>query len=445
MSEKQIVFGLDFGTTNSALSYNSSGNVEVIDMDEYNPSGKTLRSVVYFDADSEVYVGSRAVDLYIENAGGGRFLQSIKSFLPSALFDYTMINGRRYGLEDIIAIMLKRMKKKGEEFVGREVTDVVMGRPVFFSSNEKEDRLAEERLRKAAGKAGFKNILFQYEPIAAAVTFESRLPEGTEKIVLIGDFGGGTSDFSVIRLVGGRAGQLDRKRDVLSLGGIYTAGDVLDSEVMWQKVAWHFGKDVKYKNAAGHVLKMPTGFTFKLRNWHLIPQLNTMRNREFLRSMKRTADNPRLVENLENLIEDNYGFMLFRAIEAAKIELSSQNLSRILFHDRGLEIEEPIDRDEYEDIIKSHIRKLETCIDDTVSRAGLSPEDIDVVFRTGGTSHLPIVKTIFEKRFGPEKLVHADAFTSVVHGLGILGSQFFHQSKRSGITKEGVGRNEDSM
>lgn len=421
----QAVFGLDFGTTNSALSVNMQGTTEVIDIDPHNPTEKTMRSVIFMDEEQGVFLGQEAIVQYIEQGGHGRFMQSIKSFLPSAAFEYTYINGKRYELEDVIALILSTIKKRGEEFVGREVTDVVMGRPVVFSEDRNKDLLAEGRLKRAAEIAGFKHVVFQMEPVAAALTFENSLAKGEEKIVLIGDFGGGTSDFTVIKLTGGKSGQPDRIKDVLSLGGVYIAGDAFDSRLMWEKVAKYFGRNVRYKSMTGQTLDMPSPITFKLINWHLIPQLRTNRVREALRHIKMTADDPAAIGNLENLIEDNNGFLLFQAIEKAKIELSSYEKSMIFFKEHGLEIKEPITRTEFEDAIHNHFAKIAACIDETVAKAGLTPADIDVVFTTGGTSHIPCIKDLFVQRFGPEKLQHKDAFTSVAYGLGLSASMFF--------------------
>jgi len=421
----QNVFGLDFGTTNSALSVSSPGSTEVIDIDPHNPTGKTLRSVIFIDEEKGVYVGQEAIVKYIEQGGEGRFMQSIKSFLPSALFEYTSINGKRYELEDVIAIILKNIKQRGEAFLGCEVTDVVMGRPVVFSEDKEKDRLAERRLKRAAEIAGFKNIAFQMEPIAAALTFENSLEKGREKIVLIGDFGGGTSDFTVIRLTGGKSGRPDRANDVLSLGGVYVAGDAFDSRLMWEKIARYFGRNVRYRSMTGHMLEMPSTITFKLINWHLIPQLRTNSVREALRHIKMTADDAAAIAHLENLIEDNNGFMLFQAIEKAKIELSAYEKSTIFFREQDFEIKEAVDRKEFEEIIHGHTSRIAACIDETVQKAGLTQDDIDVVFTTGGTSHIPCIKDLFAQRFGQQKMQHRDAFTSVAYGLGLSASMFF--------------------
>ncbi len=194
---------------------------------------------------------------------------------------------------------------------------------------------------------------------------------------------------------------------------------------MWEKVAKYFGKDVRYKSMTGQTLEMPSSITFKLINWHLVPQLRTNSVREALQGIRITADDPAAITNLQNLIEDNNGFLLFQALEKAKIELSSYEKSMIFFREQGLEIREAVGRKEFEEAISGHIGKISACIDDTVQKAGLRPGDIDVIFTTGGTSHIPIVRDLFVRRFGQEKMQQREAFTSVAYGLGLSASMFF--------------------
>jgi hypothetical chaperone protein len=420
------IFGLDFGTTNSALSINNGGQVEVIDIDEHNTSGKTLRSVIYFNEEDNVFIGQQAIQNYVNDGATGRFMQSIKSFLPSNQFDYTYINRRRYELEDLIAIILRRIKKKGEEYAGHEVSSVILGRPVVFSKNAEADKLAEKRLREAAEKAGFRNIQFQLEPIAAAFAFERTLKEGEEKKVLIGDFGGGTSDFTILKAKGGSAHKTsNRSKDVLAVGGVYIGGDIFDSKLMWSKVAKHFGKDAKFKSMTDQWIEIPTSITFKLRNWHLIPQLRDNKIREYLRSITQYADDRQAIENLYNLIEDNYGFMLFQAIEKAKIDLSFYDNSQIVFKEYDLLIKEAINRVELEGIIAEEVEDISKCVDFILRDAGMTEKEIDAVFITGGSSHIPCIKRIFVEKFGEEKIQQRDAFTSVAYGLGLSSTMKF--------------------
>lgn len=421
------IFGLDFGTTNSALSVNVGGEVKIVDIDRFNITGKTLKSIIYFDPEEKKFhVGQQAVNHYIENDALGRYIQSIKAFLSDQSFEYTEIGGKIYKLDQLIAIILRNIKEQGQEYLGEELNQVVLGRPVIFSEDPDREKLAVERLLSAAKLAGFSEIHLQYEPIAAALAFESTLPQNEEKIVLVGDFGGGTSDFTVVKTKGGRHKQkIDRKNDILGLGGVYIGGDAFDSQLMWGKVAYYFGKDVRVKALMGDFdLPVPSTILSDLRKWHLIPQLRMPRTRQSIKEIKYQADKPELIENLENLIDDNYGYMLFQAIEKAKCELSSFSSSVINFKELHLKIQENISRGEFEKFIALDIQKIKDCIEDVVSQAGISNSDVEVVFLTGGSSHIPMIKKIFSEKFGGEKIDQINAFTSVAYGLGVNGNLY---------------------
>jgi hypothetical chaperone protein len=421
------IFGIDFGTTNSALAVNVDSRVAVIDVDPFNTEGSTLKSVLYFDPEErEFYVGQEAINHYIENDAYGRFMQSIKAFLPDESFHSTEIRGKYYQLDDLIAILLRKLKKEGEKHVNSTVDSVVLGRPVFFSEDKQKDNLAEERLKSAAQKAGFKNIFMQYEPIAAALSYESTLGAGEEKLVLIGDFGGGTSDFTVMRVKGGKENiGHDRRNDILSLNGIYIGGDTFDSTIMWEKIAVYFGKNVSIKALMGDFsLGFPRILARKLCKWHLIPQLRMPKTMQSIREMKHGADKPELIDNLIDLIEDNYGYMLFQAIEKNKITLSSRDESQIIFESLRHKIEEKVTRIEFDTFIGEDISNIRSCVESTLSEAALSPQDIDVVFLTGGSSHIVCLKKIFQDMFGTDKIDQTNAFTSVSYGLGVAGSTY---------------------
>lgn len=326
----QIVFGIDFGTTNSALSVYRNGTVEVIAVDGNGDAGEMMRSVLYFSEENEIYAGHEAISQYVSDGAAGRFMQSIKTFLPNTSFDSTEIFGKRYMIDDLVAIILRKLKARGEAHVGCTVDSVVLGRPVVFSTDAAKDAVAEKRLEKAALKAGFKNIWFQYEPVAAALAFESTLQAGQERTVFIGDFGGGTSDFSVIRVKGGAFARSDRRSDVLSLGGVYVAGDKFDSQIMWDKVAHHFGRYARYRTMGKEDwVSIPKSIIYTLCQWHRIPLLRARKTRELIRVIKGTTDDRRALEHLENIISDNYGFFLFQAIEKAKCELSDREQALI--------------------------------------------------------------------------------------------------------------------
>ena len=415
----QIVFGIDFGTTNSALSVYRNNKVEVVAVEENDSLGKLMRSVLYFSEENEISAGNEAIRQYVEEGAAGRFMQSIKTFLPNTSFVSTEVFGKRYGIDDLVAIILRKIKARGEAHVGCAVESVVLGRPVVFSTDPLKDAVAEQRLASAARKAGFKNIWFQYEPVAAALAFEETLPAGEERIVFIGDFGGGTSDFSVIRVKGGAFARSDRRSDVLALGGVYVAGDKFDSQIMWDKVAHYFGRYARYKSMGKDQWHdIPKSIISTLCQWHRIPLLRVRKTRELIRVIKGTTDDRPAIEHLENIISDNFGFFLFQAIEKAKCELSGREQATISFTERDLRISEPIGKGEFESINVDNFQQIATCIDAVVARSGLEPGQIDTVFLTGGTSRIPHIQTLFAQRFGREKLENRDAFTSVVHGLG---------------------------
>lgn len=415
----QIVFGIDFGTTNSALSVYRNGTVEVLAVDGNGGAGELMRSVLYFSEENEIYAGHEAISQYVSDGAAGRFMQSIKTFLPNTSFDSTEIFGKRYMIDDLVAIILRKLKASGEAHVGSTVDSVVLGRPVVFSPDAVKDAVAEKRLEKAARKAGFKNIWFQYEPVAAALAFESTLQAGQERTVFIGDFGGGTSDFSVIRVKGGAFDRSDRRSDVLSLGGVYVAGDKFDSQIMWDKVAHHFGRYARYRTMGkDDWVSIPKSIIYTLCQWHRIPLLRARKTRELIRVIKGTTDDRRALEHLENIISDNYGFFLFQAIEKAKCELSGREQALVSFTERDLCISEALGKGEFETLNAENFRQIADCIDEVVARSGLLPAQIDTVFLTGGTSRIPHIQNLFADRFGLDKLENRDAFTSVVHGLG---------------------------
>ena len=337
------IFGLDFGTSNSALSVNMNGQVKMLDIDPSGPVQKTLKSILYFYKEEmekkEVYTGYEAVEKYIENGAEGRYLQSIKTFLPDESFENTEIDRTSYTLEELIAYIIKTVKNRGEKLLNMEIQDVVMGRPVIFSDDEEKDALAESRLLNATKMAGFKNIQFQLEPIAAALSYENSLQTDREVKILVGDFGAGTSDFTVFKTARRKDRLSDRKEDILSVGGVYIGGDTFDSGIMWNKICHYYGKEVKAKSLmSSNVFGLSPIILHKLKHWHLIPQLRSSQTMKTIKEFKYLAagKDKQTIENLQDLIESNYGYMLFRAIEKAKCTLSASDLTKIQFQEGRL-------------------------------------------------------------------------------------------------------------
>ena len=423
------IFGLDFGTSNSAISANIDGKVELVNLDSTAAIPMSLKSVLYFyreERKTESYAGYEAVEKYMENEGEGRFMQSIKTFLPHKTFQKTDIYNKSHSLEELTALIIKAVKSRAEKTLGREIKDVVMGRPVVFSPEPEADALAEERLTRAAKLAGFENIVYQLEPIAAAFSYENSLEAGREKKVLVGDFGAGTSDFTIVKCRRGGNPTSDRKEDVLSVSGVDFGGDVFDSKIMWEKVCQYFGKGIKAKSQmSGNEFEISPIIMRQLRRWHLIPQLRRPQSLKSIEEFKHSLTSLRqrkIIENLENLIHFNYGYKLFRSIEAAKCELSSAPDSWVRFKDYGIEIEEAVSRAEFEDYLVGEAKRIDGCINACLADAGLKSSDIDTVFLTGGSSHIPLIRNVFETKFGPEMVRQSDAFTSVAFGLGLYGN-----------------------
>ncbi len=422
----KAIFGLDFGTTNTALSVNKNTSVEMCKIDPKNNTGLTLKSVIYFDNETKrFYIGNEAVENYIENYGNGRYIQSVKAFLPDKTFESTEIGGKNYPLDSLISMILKKAKDEGENKLDAEVDSVILGRPAYFSKDLEIDKFAENRLIASAHKAGFKNVYLQLEPIAAALTFERSLEKNDERLVLVGDFGGGTSDFTVIKLRGGNKNKDDRKEDILSIGGIYIGGDTFDSRLMWGKIAVYFGKNVKIKHLmSGNVMGISPIIINHLKNWHLIPFLRLPKFQKSIAEIKYLAkqEDKYLVENLERLIDEGLGYLLFLAIEKAKCQLSSQDETFIEFED--YKIREKVNRKQFSSFIDKEVEGIVRCVDSTIKKAGLKKENIDDVFLTGGSSHIPLIRNYFIRQFGINKIRKSDAFTSVSYGLGVTGSAY---------------------
>jgi hypothetical chaperone protein len=282
-------------------------------------------------------------------------------------------------------LILKIIKARGEQLIDASVDDLVLGRPVVFSQDREADELAERRLVEAARMAGFKNINLQLEPIAAALNFENSFQSNQEKKILVGDFGGGTSDFTILKINGGNGNghRHNRSEDVLATAGITVGGDSFDSEIMWEKVAKYFGKDVKVQSPmSGNWSGLSSHTMGKLRGWHLIPLLRAPKIMGYIKETKYLAsnDDKALLQNLEDLIDYNFGYLLFQSIEKSKCELSSSPESTIEFNDYEVDINDRITKIEFEEYIKAKIEELENCVNSVLSEAGL-PVRISISFR----------------------------------------------------------------
>jgi hypothetical chaperone protein len=411
-----VAVGIDFGTSNTAAAVPGPSPDEparVLSVDPTGDEARLLRSVLFFpEGVNETLVGGEAIARYLEE-GEGRFLQSVKSFLPSKTFTRTEIRRRSYGLEELVAVLLRALKARIEAETGGDIASVVLGRPALFHEEAEQDAKAQERLRQAALLADFPEPRFVIEPIAAALHYEEALTR--DEVVLVGDFGAGTSDFTVMRLGPSHRGAPDRRADVLGSSGVYIGGDKFDAAIVEHRLLARFGHGSTYKSML-KALEIPGWMTRKLLAWHELSLLRERSTLEFLRQAAKSSSDPGGVENLIVLTEENLGYHLFRAVEAAKRELSSGERTRVVFSRAGIELDETVTRAEFERWTTPLRDALAATADKAIAQAGgVRP---DAVFLTGGTSRIPSVRRLFAERYGEERLREGDAFTSVAAGLG---------------------------
>ena len=404
--------GLDFGTSNSAVALPSG---EVLRIDHANSEPRLFRSVLFFPEHATGYhAGAAAIDEYFQRSEG-RFIQSIKGWLSSGTFTATQIRGKAFKLEELVAILLRNIREHAERERGAALDDVTLGRPALFATDPSHDALAERRLLRAAELAGFKRIRLLIEPIAAALAYEATL--GRDELVLVADFGAGTSDLTIMRLGPTRRDAPDRRADVVASGGVPIGGDRFDAEIMRHKLLPHFGLGSTYE-VMGKRMVVPMSILGRLLSWHEMSFIRERATQALIDRILYTSDNVRAIEALYDLVEENLGYRLFRAIESAKIALSSATEARISFDEARVQIDEPITRGELDRFTAPLVAELQSCTVELLGRAALRADQIDSVFLTGGSSQIPAVRNLFAETFGEERLRTADAFTSVAEGLG---------------------------
>jgi hypothetical chaperone protein len=410
------IYAIDFGTTNSLLAAANAESIHPpIELDPDARDASILRSVLYFPSASHCFYGARALAEYTSSGGQGRLIRSVKKHLPSRSFIGTHIDERPMNLEDLIGVFLGEMRARANRYFETDVTRVLLGRPARFSADDADDARAQYRLERSARIAGFTEIAFCPEPVAAAREFRSTLRD--RKIVLVGDFGGGTSDFTILQM---HDGPFDAS-DVLAIGGVSVAGDAFDSALMRNHVGKHFGTEVQYKVPFGqNVLTMPPALMEKICTPADASLLRTADAMTFLRNLKDWSlgdRDARAIEQLLTFVEDRLGFQVFEAIEQTKRALSEDEKATFHFEYPTIEVDEEIARSDFE---LSSARSTEAIVrelDATLARAGVTPTDVDIVCCTGGTARLPAVERALATRFGADKLTQFQNFHSVILGL----------------------------
>jgi hypothetical chaperone protein len=418
--------GIDFGTTNSAVSLvGADGIAQPVDLSrpDSGKAAETLRSVLAFDRARrdgarrlQPWIGQEAIDAYLDGDGESRLLQSFKSYLTSRIFTSAIIFNQPYALETMIALVVERLRHLAERQSGQAVTRVVAGRPVRFVADDgqAEDDYALARLNKAFAEAGLADVTFEYEPIAAAYYYEQTLDRN--ETVLVADFGGGTSDFCLVRLGPDRRQMNDPRQAIIGTAGVGNAGDAFDRRIVEQGVAPFFGRDVTYASD-GKTLPVPAWIFGKFARWHHIGFLDVASTRSMLAEIMRTADHPELVANLLTLIEHNLGYLLYQAVERVKIALSHQEQTRLTFNHFPIAVERTVTRQEFEGWIAPELEEIAASVDGLLSDCGMAATRVDRVFMTGGSSLVPAVRKIFTDRFGEGRVLAGGEFISVANGL----------------------------
>lgn len=412
--------GLDIGTTNSAVAVHEEGG-DKVSLAKFSFSGgltETFRSLLYFRAGEKPVAGPIAIDKYLAAEGDGRLIQSMKSYLADRTFQATNIFGRNTSLIDLLATLLRQLREQAEATMGPLGNKAVVGRPVHFASEKgsEDEALAVDRLKAALGNAGWDDVTLEYEPVAAAHYYESQLDH--DELVLIADFGGGTSDFSLIRVGPGQKHLgLDR---VVGNDGVGIAGDALDAQLMKKLVAPQLGMNTTYKAVMGDKeLPVPVWIYSRLLRWHHFSFLKSKKNIELIEGIASQTRDNKPIRALMHVIESDLGYHLYRAIERTKVALSSAEETRFKFDDDPVSIDLPVTRAQFEDWIGEEMATMAGCVDGLLQRVGVDAKDVDQVFLTGGSSFVPAVRRIFEDRFGKDSIRAGGELISVASGLAL--------------------------
>jgi len=404
------ICGLDFGTSNTTL-----GTIDgrTPDLAPLESAHTTIPSAIFYAADGNVLIGRRAMEAYVEGTAG-RLMRSLKSVLGTSLIEETTRLGRaRVGFRDVIANYLGAIKRRAEQATGRELRNVVHGRPVHFVDNAPDaDRKAEDTLRTIAKGIGFEDVTFQFEPIAAALDYERQIT--SEELALIADIGGGTSDFSIVRLGPERHGKADRAADILANDGVRIGGTDFDRQLSLGVVMPLFGFGSAMKRAG---LDVPSSYFHDLATWSSINRMYEPRVLADIRQVRQEAAKPELLDRLIRVIHEQRGHTLAMEVEDAKIALSEKARSEIPLAWVAAELSAAISQGD----LVTHTRQLATRISARIKnclvQAGLTAEAIDAVFLTGGSVKLAHVRKAITKAVPAARIVEGDIFGAVGKGL----------------------------
>jgi hypothetical chaperone protein len=416
--------GIDFGTTNTVVSIiDEDGHADLVAFARDDGDVQAFRSALSFHPRPEdpgarvVEAGPWAIEAYVEEPLETRLIQSFKSYAASPLFQDTRILGRRYQFEDLLSTYMLRLRAHAGSGMASLPPTAIIGRPVSFAGARPDAALALERYQKAFARLGFSEIRYAYEPVAAAFFFARRLQ--SEATVLVGDFGGGTSDFSIVRF-DRRGGVL--QSTALANAGVGVAGDAFDYRIIDHLVSPELGRGSRYK-AFDKIVPIPNRYFTAFARWEQLALLRASRDMRDIRGLLRQSLEPLKIARLVEILDDNHGYRLYQAVSRLKEGLSASPSATFRLEAGSVRIEKAVDRDQFETWITPELAAIEGAVDQALTKSGLDVEGIDRVFLTGGSSFVPAVRKIFARRFGEDKLESGGELVSIASGLAYIGAQ----------------------
>jgi hypothetical chaperone protein len=421
----QQTFGLDFGTTNSVIAAcDGEGVAKPIAFMARSESYEALRSALCFwkagiapQSHINVEVGPWAIQKFIDDTDECRFMQSIKTFAASESFTKTRIFSRMYTFEDLLSTFVAQSLQHARFKSSQLPRRIVVGRPVRFAGAAPNETLAMSRYRDALSSLGFEEVYFVYEPVAAAFFFAQRLNRSAT--VLVADFGGGTTDYSIVRFE--RAGNRLTAHS-LAKGGVGIAGDTFDYRIIDKVMLAEIGKGSKYRSM-GKDIELPQSWFFNFARWNQLSTFKTSSEFRDLKHIKNRCLEPKKIEKFIELVEYDQGYPLYKAISEAKAELSFSNSATFRFAPLRDDFSIEITRERFETWIAEDLDRIELALDQTLNDSRVSRESIDHVFLTGGTSFVPAIRDLFSRRFGTERISSGDQLISIANGLALIGER----------------------
>lgn len=416
--------GIDFGTTNTVLSLaEADGPARLVTFPAAEGELFAFRSCLSFHApperpqDRQIAAGPWAIEAYVEDPAETRFIQSFKSFAAQESFTETQILGRRYRFEDLLSTFLLKVREYAGAPLGELPERVIVGRPVRFVGASPNEALALARYETAFHRMGVKEVLYAYEPVGAAFFFARELDH--DATVLVGDFGGGTSDFSIIRFE--REAGLVRATP-LGRAGVGVAGDAFDYRIIDNLVSPELGKGGDYRSF-GKTLPIPYKYYAAFARWDQLALLRASRDMREIRALEREAVEPERITRLIEMLDENYGYQLYRSVSRLKETLSSAPAAEFRFEAGSIAIVRDVARADFEGWIAPELSQIETAVDAALADAGLPAEAIDRVFLTGGSSLVPAVRAIFHRRFDPSRIETGAELESIATGLALMARE----------------------